>query len=288
MGAKNIRLMLLSLEGLALGDAFGQQFFKPANRKYWHAQALPPGEWRWTDDTHMALSIVEMLKEQGTIDPDALAQKFATRYLRAPWRGYGRGAAQLLRAIAQGHNWRALAPKLFNGGSFGNGAAMRVAPLGAFFYNDLDRVVKEARKSAMVTHAHPEGQAGALAVALAAALSVAQPLLTGSDHVQVVVEWMPHSEVREKLQEAIQIEAHYLEYAAKVLGTGQRVSAQDTVPFCIWCAAHFGQNFEQALWNTVRAGGDMDTTGAIVGGISALRSPQLPQNWLEHREPLEE
>jgi ADP-ribosylglycohydrolase len=57
-------------------------------------------------------------------------------------------------------------------GSWGNGAAMRVAPLGAWFAEDLDTVVAEAIRSAQVTHAHPEAAAGAVAVAVAAALSV--------------------------------------------------------------------------------------------------------------------
>ncbi len=46
---------------------------------------------------------------------------------------------------------------------------MRVAPLGAYFADDLPCLVTEARASAEITHAHPEGQAGAIAVAVAAA-----------------------------------------------------------------------------------------------------------------------
>ncbi|MHB2147956.1 ADP-ribosylglycohydrolase family protein [Calditrichota bacterium LG25] len=283
----SIRLMFLSLEGLALGDAFGEQFFNRANAKYFHAQALPPGEWKWTDDTHMALSIVEMLKEEGSIDPDRLAKKFAFRYSQQPWRGYGWGAARLLRAVAEGGDWRKLAPALFKGGSYGNGAAMRIAPLGAFFKDDFQRLINEARKSAMVTHAHPEGQAGAIAVAVAAGLAARKAKLTGSDFIAAVSEWAPESVVRDKLILATRMEAEDFENAVQTLGTGRRVSAQDTVPFCVWCAAHFGHHFETALWKCVAGRGDVDTTCAIVGGIAALRCGRLPKNWLEHREPLE-
>ena len=67
-----------------------------------------------------------------------------------------------------------MTPRLFGGeGSFGNGAAMRVAPLGAYFADELDAVVEQASFSAEVTHSHPEGIAGAIAVAVAAALCLA-------------------------------------------------------------------------------------------------------------------
>lgn len=283
----NVRLMMLSLEGLSISDAFGEQFFNPANHKYLHAQALPPGEWKWTDDTHMALSIVEMLKEEGTIDPDALIKKFAYRYSKEPWRGYGWGAARLLSKIAEGGDWRELAPKLFVGGSYGNGAAMRVAPLGAFFNNDMERIVKEARKSAMITHAHPEGQAGAIAVALAAGLAAQEQTFKPYVFISMVAEWTPESEVKEKLLLASKIAEDDFDYAVEALGTGQRVSAQDTVPFCVWVAAHWANDFEKALWKTVSAGGDLDTTCAIVGGIVSLSCKKIPTNWLDHREPLE-
>jgi ADP-ribosylglycohydrolase len=87
------------LEGLSVGDAFGELFFRlsPYNTS---SSDLPTGPWRWTDDTHMALSIVEILKAYGHIEQDALAQAFARRFIQEPHRGYGGGAFQLLNQIA--------------------------------------------------------------------------------------------------------------------------------------------------------------------------------------------
>lgn len=92
------------------------------------------------------------------------------------------------------------AGRLFGGsGSFGNGAAVRVAPLGAYFAEDLDRVVAAATKSAEVTHAHPEGIAGAVEVAVAAATAAA-----GEDEpeplVETVIERTPEGETRDRLE----------------------------------------------------------------------------------------
>ncbi len=70
-------------------------------------------------------------------------------------------------------------------------------------------------------------------------------------------------------------------------GSGYEVSAQDTVPFCIWCAAHHLDDFEEALRRTVRGLGDCGTTCAIVGGIDALSAAAIPLLWLNRREPLQ-
>ena len=118
-----------SLEGLSVGDAFGQLFFRLSPHRTLPSD-LPPGPWRWTDDTHMALSVVETLATCGRIEQDVLARAFARRYAEEPFRGYGGGARQLLQAMANGGNWREWSPRLFGCGSYGNGAAMRVAPLG--------------------------------------------------------------------------------------------------------------------------------------------------------------
>ncbi len=279
--------MLLSLDGLSTGDAFGEQFFKAKNRSRIPRRELPPGIWRWTDDTHMALSIVEMLVEEGAIVPDILAKKFAYRYSREPRRGYGRGAAKILRMIEEGKDWREASTAVFDGGSYGNGAAMRVAPLGAFFKEDAQTIVQEAKKSAMITHAHPEGQAGAIAVALAASLAAKGVLAEPDVFFTEVLRYLPDSQVKRQIRIAREIEGDDVTRAAQMLGTGRRASAQDTVPFCLWCAVHYGDSYENALWTVVAQRGDLDTLGAIVGGIVALHVGQVPETWLKHREPLE-
>lgn len=275
---------LWSLDGLSVGDAFGELFFF-ISPEYATLQDLP-GMWRWTDDTHMALSIVEVLKKHGRVEQDALARAFADRYMDQPNRGYGGGARRLLARIAAGADWREAAPELFAGGSCGNGAAMRVAPLGAFFADDPERAAEEARLSAMVTHAHPEGQAGAVAVAVAAALAAGSSRPAGGDFIETVAGYVPDGLTRQGLLHALEIPAGALTLAARILGTGSQVTAQDTVPFCIWIAAHHPDSYEEALWQTARGLGDRDTTCAIVGGIVSLSAPEIPAEWLRRREPL--
>jgi len=156
-----------ALEGLSVGDAFGEQFFRDelAALAMIADRREPPGEWLWTDDTAMALSLVAVLDRHGRIEQDALAQAFGAAYRHNPGRGYGLGMHRLLPRYLSGTEWRNLAATQFAGqGSFGNGAAMRVAPLGAYLAGDLEAVAEQAAASAETTHAHPEGIAGAAAL----------------------------------------------------------------------------------------------------------------------------
>jgi len=279
-------ITLRSLKGLALGDAFGEMFFR-VSPELIRLRQIPDGRWRWTDDTHMALSIVDVLFSCGHIDEDMLAKLFAKRYMEEPWRGYGSGAHRLLRRLAGGADWREEAPKLFNGGSYGNGGAMRVAPLGAFFSGNPEVAAREAKKSAHITHAHPEGQAGAIAVAVATAIVSADSSMDGIALLKEILRYIPPSLTKDKIEEAIHIGGDDLEEAITRLGTGQEVAAFDTVPFCLWVVANHSRDYETALWTTVRGLGDRDTTCAIVGGVVGSYR-QLPDEWLEHLEPLPE
>ena len=279
-------LTLLSLRGLSIGDAFGEMFFRVSTDLI-QERKLPTAPWRWTDDTHMALSIVDTLFEHGETDPDFLAQRFAARYKEEPWRGYAGGAADLLASLLAGESWRRAAPALFDGGSYGNGGAMRAAPIGAYFYADPERAAKEAQKSALVTHAHLEGQAGAMAVAIAAATFASEGTAAGSDWLSSLLPLLPHSITRARIRTAAGIAADQYATARQKLGTGQQVAAFDTVPFCLWVAAHHAQDFENALWTTVQGLGDRDTTCAILGGIIGPHRP-IPEIWLLQREPLPE
>ena len=284
----------LALDGLSVGDAFGQRFFDRTEERALEriaAREVPPAPWTYTDDTEMALSIVEMLQTRGTIEQDALVRDFAARMEAR--RYYGQGTAELLQKVTSGRDWRALTQASFGGrGSFGNGAAMRIAPLGAYFADEpFDTIVNQARLSAEVTHGHEEGIAGGIAVAVAAALAWRQrdsaaPL--GKTWITAVRDATPAGYTRSAIDEALQLPFDAeIAAAASALGNGSGITAPDTIPLCLWVAAH-ATSFEAALWKTVAALGDRDTTCAIVGGILALKlgRTDLPSTWLSAREAL--
>lgn len=273
-----------SLEGLSVGDAFGQQAFTDPG--FVQARTLPRAPWRWTDDTHMAISVVEILQRHQDIDPDALAIRFAERFAEEPWRGYAGGAVRLLTAVAAGRPWRREAAALFGGqGSYGNGSAMRVAPVGAYFADDPARAALAARRQAMVTHAHPEAREAAAAIALGTAQLAVDPGVGADALLQGVIEALTDSETRRRLEHARRIPAGEHAAARLQLGTGHQVAGFDTAPFCLWIAAHH-RDWSDALYATAAGFGDVDTTCAIVGGLLAVPCGGPPAAWRACAEAL--
>jgi ADP-ribosylglycohydrolase len=278
-----------SLTGLSVGDAFGDQFFLLANRGLSADEGVPPAPWEWSDDTEMACSVVDVLFRLERIDQDALMAAFAARFDVS--RRYGVGALELLEAVRKGAGWRGAAAESFAGkGSYGNGAAMRVAPLGAWFHDDLSQAAGQAALSAEVTHTNQEGIAGGVAVAVAAAQAAAWRLEGNrpGDLLDVVLEHTPPGYVRRGLERARRLRSATRSEAAGTLGNGSRITAQDTVPFALWTAARHLGDYEAAIRTCAAAGGDMDTTAAIAGGVVAahLGADAIPEAWRRAREPL--
>lgn len=291
---ERLRQVQLSLDGVGLGDAIGEMCAYQAQRAPHRIlnNELPVGPWFHTDDTEMAISISEVLRVHGFIQPDALARRFARRFERDPERGYGKTTRIQLREMITGASWRETSANAFGGlGSMGNGAAMRATPVGAYFGDNLEQVVENARLSATVTHAHPEGIAGAIAVAVAAALAGRWQHGAdnkGQDFWEGILAWTPESKVRRMIQLAAQTPVELPpEVVAKALGNGSLVTAPDTVPYALWCAARHRDSFRSALAAAIQTGGDCDTNAAIVGGIVALAVGRegIPPDWLAAREP---
>jgi ADP-ribosylglycohydrolase len=290
-------IALDSLRGLALGDGFGERWFHRENREaieMIRARQIPSeSPWYWTDDTAMALTIVHMLHRHGQIRQDGLAQMFGATYQADSYRGYGYGMRVLLpRLAADPGTWNAHARALFDGqGSLGNGAAMRAAPLGAWFCCDPGAVRAQAYLAAEVTHAHPEGISGAVAVALAAALAAASrgsPAPDPRSFLEEAADQVP-GPIGDGIAVAAGLDPGTPAWkAADLLGNGQRVRASDTVPFALWSAAHHLDDLPGALWTTAEGLGDVDTTCAITAGVVAARTglAGIPPAWLELAEPL--
>lgn len=282
-----------SLEGLSVADALGMhaEFWRGSMTNFITTRTPPDKEWRFTDDTNMSLSIYSILRQFGEIRQDELAQSFIEHFDKA--RGYGYSANKVFISLVLGEGqWRDLFQRIFGGtGSYGNGGAMRVAPLGAYFADDMDSLIKNARLSAEVTHVHAEGVAGAIAVAVAASVAVSyrdkdKPSIP--DFIDQVLPHIPDGEVKENCAKAKYIPADApIDDVVMELGNGRHVSAMDTVPLTLWCASNWLDDFEEAFWQCASAGGDVDTTCAIVGGIIGSRSIEsIPPSWVEHREPL--
>lgn len=265
--------------GLAVGDALGEALDTTG-------LDLPPAPWRWTDDTEMACSVVHVLAVHGHLDADALAASFVAHYDEE--RNYGPGVDAMIREVARrGTSLAQLATETFGGtGSWGNGAAMRVAPLGAWYHDDPELAARAAAASAEVTHTHPEGVAGAVATAVAASLAA-----SGASAVELLDEVLhrtPVGRVHDGLRDAADLAGASAAEAAATLGTGGRLSAPDTVPLALWVAANHLDDYAAAVRTAAPVAEDVDTVCAIVGGIVAgrLGESAIPAEWRQACEPL--
>jgi len=199
-------------------------------------------ESRFTDDTVMTVAVAYALLT-GTDYAEAM-RTFGRRY---PWAGYGRDFFRWL-----------FAPEAKPYFSWGNGSAMRVSPIG-WYFDTVEDVLLEAKRSAEVSHNHPEGIKGAKAVALAIFLA-------------------RRGEGREEIRSQIASRfGYHLDRTVDEIRPGYRfdISCQGSVPEAIICALE-SRNFEDAVRKAVSLGGDSDTLACMAGGIAQALYGRVP------------
>ncbi|MBL8794326.1 MAG: ADP-ribosylglycohydrolase family protein [Planctomycetia bacterium] len=256
------------LLGLAIGDALGGKFEAQSadgiRARFPSVEALiayPQDEIWYTDDTQMAIGVAETLVEHGAIIEDQLCKAFVANYV--PSRGYGRGARAVLEAMEEGRDYRQVAEQYFPGGSYGNGAAMRVAPVGLLFRDDRAALQEQARLSALPTHLHPLGIEGAQLLALGVALCSQSKPFDRAAFLRELVAACTSDAYRTRLELASRLE--------KVDDLGQlgnRIEALDSVPTAIASFALTPESFASTIANVIFLGGDTDTLAAMAGALS--------------------
>lgn len=246
--------------GGALGDAWGGP---------WEGHTGPllfeiPLQSRISDDTQLTLATCESVTEKGSVDPENLAAHFLDWFVRGRITGIGASTLKAMRDLSAGIHW-ALAGNRGDHAA-GNGAAMRIAPL-AFMLNPLeasDRTI--IRDVCRITHHNEESYVGALAVVLAIH-SVRSGLWLGQkSFLNMVVDSLPDSAVRDRIEQIIRAKVTP-EEAAKVFGTSGYVV--DTVPLALHFARCIAENpLSTVLARTIRCGGDTDTIASITGQVA--------------------
>ncbi len=288
-----------ALLGTAVGDAFGaaaegapSTTIAAAQRALEQRRQHAP--LAWTDDTELAWILAETLAQgvatagrtaPDALDEDALVGRIAARAdLR---RGYGGGMIALVQRWRAGQPWREATTAVFPDGSFGNGGAMRVAPLGAACAFDPGAGTELARRQAAITHAHPLGQDGAVVQARAVGLATARGRF-GRDELAALVEVPATAELHAALADALRLadqvhgEADDAVLAEAVARLGAEVVAWRSVPLALWIAAVTG-SVPRAVTLAVAAGGDADTIGAMAAAVrgAADGASAIPQEWID-------
>jgi poly(ADP-ribose) glycohydrolase ARH3 len=278
------------LIGSALGDAIGELAFRFRSRSRLDAEVQNSELLRYTDDTAMAIGVAQCLAEMNSIDPEKLGQIFHRNYKKEPWRGYASGPPSIFaRVETSGVKYAEAASGLFAGtGSFGNGSAMRVAPVGLFFY-DSNEIYESARRSALPTHSHALAVDGAAVQAKAVALAVQSSPAADfhfDRYLGEIESFAGTPEFREKIRLIRRLLSSGVseEEAARTLG--KSVAVHESLPFAIYSFARYPESFEKCIYCAILNGGDRDTLGAMAGAISGayLGVDSIPKPWLEKLE----
>ena len=206
----------------------------------------------FTDDTVLTVAIADSL-----LHGRSYAETLKEYGIRYPSAGYGQSFLAWI-----------FSPRKEPYGSWGNGSAMRVSPIG-FYFSDIDEVLQEAKRSAEVTHNHPEGIKGAQATA--AAIFLAR---TGSEKKQIQ-DYIQRSFGYDLSGTIDEIRPWY----------GFDLSCQGTVPPALLSFLE-SSDYEDAIRKSISLGGDSDTLACITGGIAEAYYKEIPPGLTRRVEEL--
>jgi len=268
-----------ALIGAGLGDAVGAVFEggPPVPDPALDAVLDGDAPLRFTDDTALTMALARSLVEVGDLDPDHLAAAFVDAYRADPGRGYGSGMRHWCDQVGRGVPWAAAAAGQFGGrGSFGNGAAMRVAPAAVLAISDPFRALRLAATQAAVTHAHPVAvdgarvQAGAVVDALGGP-TVPDPVPSGTRPAMVAA-----ARTRATTPELAAALARLAELRSPtpldvVRAVGSGVSTAEAVPAALAAAVWGGPDVVGSIRFAVAMGGDTDTVASMAAAITGAR-----------------
>lgn len=234
--------------GAVVGDIVGSalEFLAPKTTDF---ELFVP-ESRFTDDTVLTVATAKALLHG--LDYAEVYRDFGTRY---PDRIYG---ARFLRWLDD--------PEMGPYNSWGNGSAMRVGPVG-FAARSEAEALDAARRSAAVTHNHPEGIKGAQATALA---------------IHLARNGAGKEELRRRIQERFGYDLNRTVDAVRP-GYVFDESCRGTVPEAVLCVLD-SRDFEHCLRLAVSLGGDADTLACIAGGIAHAYYGEVPANLRKEAE----
>jgi len=214
--------------GAIIGDICGSRFEGPSKHPSRINFKMFTSDTYFTDDTVLTVAVADAI-----FNNRPYADVIREYYRKYPYAGYGRGFKEWAKADnSEPYN------------SFGNGSAMRVSPV-AFAFNTKEAVLEEAKKSAEVTHGHPEGIKGAQAIAYAIFLA-----RSGA--------------TKKQIRDAMENE---MGYDLLNLKRGFDSSCQGSVPNAIVAFLN-SDSFIDTIRGAILMGGDSDTIAAMAGGIA--------------------
>ncbi len=286
-----------SLLGLAIGDALGMPLegarASEIRDRLGEVRDFLDAPWRmlkagqWTDDTKMMLSHARSIARCGGFDLEDTAREFVAWLESNDWRGIGNATYVSIKELAAGVSPRDSGLK--GEQAAGNGAAMRIAPVGLLRCRDLERLREDVRSAAAITHNNPEAIAGSEAVAYAVARA-ARGDLSPASLLDETIAFIGPCAVAERLHMAARFLEKGLDVGEALARLGTSGYVAETAASAFFCFLRSPDDFEETVSRAVGGGLDADTTGAVAGAISGAYNglDAIPTRWREGVEAAEE
>jgi len=277
---KNLSKFTGCLIGTAVGDSLGAR--REGSSAFSEVADLAP---RYAENTAMTIAVAESLADCRDFHYWHMAELFLKKYEQEPWRHYGHTITRVFRLMRNGKlGFGMIDRDLYADGSYGNGAAMRVAPVGLMYHDDPRMLRDIAYHSAGITHSHAWGLEGAALQACAVALAaLAEPGdMSITDFLGTLRMFARPGPYQEKLKTIIGFieDGASREDVVAKLGTGS--SCLESVPTAIYAFLSH-RDFKSAVIYAVSLGGDADTIGAMTGAIAGAcyGIEGIPSQWRE-------
>lgn len=281
-----------AMVGSALGDAVGYMAYKYQQRGDLLEKINAVEKLTYTADTVMAVAMAETLIDQGDIDTRKLGDTFLKHFANKPWQRQGAEPPEIYTIVErEGIDYIYAARRLFDGdGSYGNGAAMRITPLGLFYYRS-DAMYAQAQLSAEVTHTHPLGIDGAAVFARSLAETVIlnpQRPFSPQAFIDMLIAFSRVAEMQDKLSLIPELLDQQVapELAVEKLGNG--VAAVESVPMALFCFLRYPHTYLETVLCAITHGGERDTMGIMAGALSGayLGIDSIAVEWRDKLEDI--
>jgi len=253
----------------------------------------------YTDDTNSTLSVASSLVLKSGLDAEHMALENCNYFGHTPTRGYSEHTMATMKSLISGvEDYTTAGNALLEKGSWANGGAMKISPIGIAFRNASDNVLHEAVRLAVIsTHTHKEGIDGAWVQAKAISLLLKEHPTTFNP--TQFLEKILHIANTEKMQLQIKSIIRHLTLnsdaesvscsimnAVPEIGTFFQIRASQAVPCALWALVKYFDQPEEGIIQAVNMGGDADTLGAITGALfGALQGTfWIPKRWFDNIE----
>jgi poly(ADP-ribose) glycohydrolase ARH3 len=241
---------------------------------------------RYGAATEMTIATAESLIAHPDFDAADMAARIAAEATDA--RGYGAGTDGAIARLRAGIPWSEAAAGRAGRACFGNGAAVRMAPVGARFYDDVDRLRWVAEESAAITHSHALACEGAAlqAIAVAVAASARGKEVSGESFLLAVGRETHVREFRTRYEIAASLLARESEWKRIADRLGNAPTALGSVVTAAYCFARSPGSFEETVTYAIYLAGNTAAIAAMAGAISGahLGMGAIPTRWTQHLE----